>query len=276
MAYIQSGVSGVTEATYRSFVDDINKLYSKNGIDAGFAIGNIKWYEKGSNCGSSFEGNDVIMCVGPGKGGYMGAPYYTVGVNTDSPYGFGDVGVMAEVHELAHYLGFQDLYWLKTTPTSSPLPTSIEKDIMTSPYDMSNTFGVNAKYILQMNVSKVKTGGKESIVYPKSRTPSNFSINIGIPNQMCSIYARERDYSLFKSRILSNPVSKTANASGVFEMGIVAGDPSDNNFDIYQIICGNNTYWISSLLQEDCYRQKGANQVCNVKCQGNNGWCVSE
>ena len=103
---------------------------------------------------------------------------------------------------------------------------------------------------------------------------NNLNISIGIPNQNCDIHTRERDYNFFNSKINGAPsMTKTADDAGNFKMDIIAGDPADNNFDIYYITCGLNKFWINSLATEDCFKVQGANSTCNIKCLNSGSWC---
>lgn len=273
MAYIQTGVAGVNETSYRNFIENINQLYSNNGINVDFNVGEIEWYDQSQSCGTNLYSNNVIMCVGQGKGGFLGVPYFTVGANTDSPFGFSSTGVMAEAHELAHFLGFQDLYWLRSQESlRAPTIFEVENDIMTSPYTLSNVFGEHAKYVLNLNLGRLKSG--QSLIYPKSRMASGLKVDTGLPNQNCQIYTRQRDYSQFNSKVNNTPsLTKTTNGSGIFEMDIIGGDPADNNFDIYYIVCGLNKFWINSLATEDCFKAQGAISTCNIKCLNSGSWC---
>ncbi len=274
-AYIKSGISGIDEASYRAFIENINQLYSNNGIKVKFKPERIEWYS-GESCGSDFYGNDVIMCVGPDKGGYIGPPYYVVGANTNSPFGFSSTGIRAEAHELAHFLGFQDLYWLKT---QSPLiaPSIASNDLMMDPYTETNVFGELVKSVIKMNLKLLDIDGKESIKYPKDRVASKLSITIdGLPNRECKIYTRERDYTQFNSKIkVTESLVKTTDSSANFEMDVIGGDSVDNNFDLYYISCGSNNFWLSSLETEKCFQNNGPNHICNIRCSNTNGWCAA-
>jgi hypothetical protein len=276
MAYIQTGVSGVDETSYRDFIENINKLYFNNDLNIKFNIGGIIWYNRDQSCGTNFYNNDVIMCVGPDKGGYLGPPYYVVGANTNNPFGFSPTGVRAVSHELAHYLGFQDLYWLRSQePLKTPSSSEIENDLMTDPYNAANVFGEHAKYVLNYNFERLRVGGSNSILYPRSRIASKLRINTGIPNQTCQIYTRERDYVQFNSKINTTPgLTKITDSFGNFQMNIVAGDPADNNFDIYYLDCNGNNFWINSLMTEDCFRQQGTGGgICNIRCLSPGNYC---
>jgi hypothetical protein len=280
MAYVQRGVDGVTEKTFLSFIDDITEFYQDNDLNVVFKVKNLEWYDSGEDCGRDLKGNDVIMCVGPDKGGYLGSPYFISGANTNAPFGFTEIGIMAESHELAHFLGFQDLYWFDCQGIlNEPGNSLFEKDIMYYPYTSGNGFLTNSRYILAMNAENIKREGNSGIISPVERTPSSFSIYTGLPNTSCRVYQNTRDYSTFKSTINSAfTVKGVTDDSGVLTIDnnnmSVLGYGS-NEIDILYIECGMNVFWLNSLVWEDCYIENGANSICSVKCTDSN-WCEYE
>ncbi|HAF95980.1 MAG: hypothetical protein A2X34_02305 [Elusimicrobia bacterium GWC2_51_8] len=270
MAYLQEDVD---EAGYRKLLKNINKYYADNGIDVNFSPEQINRYPVGGSCGSRAYGNDVIMCVGPGKGSFIGWPRFILGANTDPPYGFTATGIRAEAHELAHFLGFQDLYWLKTLP---PLiaPPIATKDIMTDVYTDGVMFGPNAKYIIKMNISRLNKGGRLSILYPSSRKAKKLRVQIRDgQDKTCKIYTRKRNYEKFQSQINATPsLTVHTNSSGVFEMRPI--NILEEDFDLYHIACDSQKFWLSSLETENCYATNGAHSVCDIVCLNSGEWCI--
>lgn len=273
MVNIQKGITGVSETSFTQFIKDINRFYADNNINGKFVIGKIRWVSE-SEFSYDFDGNDLIMWVGPNKGGYRGPPYFIVGVNTNPPFGFSSTGVKCEAQELAHYLGFQDLYWLSTVNPVAPKIIEIESDIMYDSYNPNAVFERNSRYVLNYNLQRIKVSGHQSILYPASRVAKGLIINTKIPNQICEIYTRERDYTLFKSKINSTPsLTKTTDSIGRFTMDIIGGDAVDNNFDVYVLKCNGKTFWLSSLAIEDCFIEQGPDSDCNIDCFESDSWC---
>lgn len=278
-AYIQRGVDGVDEASFREFISKINDYYRDNDIAVSFTPERIEWYDESESCGSDVYGNDVILCVGPGKkaGGYRGPPYFVVGANTDPPYHFTDIGVRSAVHELAHFLGFQDLYWLRSLPPS--VAPAMENNLMIYHYDPPFVFESRARKVLNMNARLLAEGGRDAILYPKKRVPFRLKLEIeGAANQGCDVYTRDRDPLESKSKLRAAPsLRATTDAGGAFLMEVIGGDSEDKNFDLYRVACGSKEYWANSLAVEDCYQAFGGNvaaAVCPIRCSTPGEWCA--
>ncbi len=268
---------GIDELSYHSFLNNISKLYQDNGISISFNANKIIWYQPTETCSKERYGNHLSMCVGPNKGGYLGPPWFQVGANTNSPFGFTPTGVRAEAHELAHFLGVRDLYWLTTSSESdlkAPVINGIGKDIMFSPYPYDNTtFNEWEKNIIKYNIERLKEG--KEIIYPANRTP--LKLNIKFPtflaNRLCNIYISKRDYNLFKSKLITAEgpsLSITINNEGNFQI-----EPSSDEVDLSYIYCPKDyRYWLNFISTENCFIKNGLNAECNISCSVNNGWCA--
>ncbi|MCK5583588.1 MAG: DUF4179 domain-containing protein [Elusimicrobiales bacterium] len=281
MAYLQSDID---EDEYRKFIKDINQYYADNGISVNFTVERIKRFPPGGGCGYNAYDNDVVMHVGSGKGHYRGPPYFIAGANTDSPFAFTKLGIRAEAHELAHFLGFQDLYWFRSQSVFFSPPID-EKSLMVDVYGDDVKFCSNAKYVLKMNIARLNSGGRNSILYPAARVPKKLRVQIkGVKDKECKVYSFKRNYKKFQSLPNETPIlTVNTDSSGIFEMDTFDSITDDDNevFDLFFIECKpkrfwqkSGKFWINSLATETCYAENGAVSVCDIACVNSGEWCV--
>lgn len=255
-------------SAFTEFLSKINKFFIDNNVNGEFVAKYLITYS-GADCPTDIKGCDLLLCVGPDKGGFIGPPFTpTVGFNTNPPYGFTQIGVQAGSHELCHFLGFQDLYWLNGDEIPS-LP-EIQNDIMRDPYTNSPLLSEVPVGILNLNLAR--RNSRLSILYPKYRVATSLKIKTDYPNTYYQLFARTRDYNIFQSVMRSSPI-KTGytDGSGIFTTVIYSGDDVDNNFDVYKVIIGSTDIWISCLVTEACYLYYGYSTECCV--QGRPVWC---
>ena len=258
--------SQITSA-FTYFLSNINQLFNNNGVNGEFVAKYLITYS-GTDCPTDIKGCDLLLCTGPGKGGFVGPPYTpTVGFNTNPPYGFTQIGVQAGCHELAHFLGFQDLYWLNGA--GIPPIHEITNDIMRDPYTNNPVLSEIPAKILNLNLTRLNNGF--GILYPKYRVATSLNIKTDYPDTYYELFTRTRDYNTFQSIINSLPI-KTGytDSSGIFTTPIYSGDDVDNNFDVYKIIISGLNIWISCLVTEACYLFNEYTAICYI--QGKSMW----
>lgn len=254
-------------SAFTEFLSRINQFFYNNDVNGEFVAKYLNIYS-GNNCPDDVKGCDLLLCVGPDKGGFIGPPYTpTVGFNTNLPYGFTQIGVQAGCHELCHYLGFQDLYWLNGD--GIPLIPETANDIMHDPYTSSPTISEIPVGVLNLNLARRNVG--LSILYPKYRVAASLKIKTDYPNTYYALFTRTRDYQKFQSVMRTSPIKTGYTDSfGVFFTPIYSGDDVDNNFDVYKIAIGGVDVWISCLVTEAGFLFKGYIAECYI--QGNPIW----
>ncbi len=259
--------SQTTEA-FIDFLSKVNQFFLDNNVNGVFIAEYLIKYT-GINCPTDIKGCDLLVCVGPGKGGFVGPPYTpTSGLNTDLPFGFTQIGVQAACHEFSHFLGFQDLFWLKGA--GIPLLPALLNDIM---YNLYTNYPMLSKIpvgILNLNLDRL--GNKTGILYPKYRMATSLRVITDYPNTSYQLFTRTRSYSIFESVLSSTPYrSGYTDSSGVFLTDIVAGDTVDNNFDVYRIAVAGVDIFIGCLVTEASFLFNKYATDCYV--QGKPIWC---
>jgi hypothetical protein len=271
----------IDESEYISFIDNISAYYQGQGLEMQFFVNELIQLNPGEECGWSRGVNDMINCVGPDMGGYYGPPWYRIGLNTDDPYGFDtNWGLHAAAHEFGHFLTIQDFYWLQTAPTSPVQAPNIPwpNEIMVDPYLPNPSFSVESKRIIEENIERIGTGGVDNMLFVADRMVPSVKVFTPQANETCTVYARERDFVYFRSKIDDTPAfTKTTDPQQSFTFTTTDGSNPDNNFDLFYLNCVSGEYWIHSRLVEDFYFDVASNMedpIPDIICQNNREWCV--
>lgn len=254
---------------FTEFLSRINIFCVNNNLNVVFIAEYLVQYS-GTLCSNDIKGCDVLVCIGPDKGGFMGSPIPIVGFNTNPPYGFTDIGVSCAVHELMHYLGMQDLYWLKGN--GIPIIPEITNDIMYNPYTTNPI--LTSISIKTINFNGSRLGSGSNILYPKQRSVTSISIKTMFPNAYYKLYTRTRDWTTFSSVISSVPaVTGYTDSLGSFITNVIAGDSVDNNFDVYKITINGINIWFSSLIAYALFLFRPGMTKCYIIAEESVNWC---
>lgn len=276
-AYIHPSVNA---EEYNQFITGIENFLSSRGVDVILKVAGTETYYGDCTNAASSSGADVAMCVGPGKGGYWGPPYYVLGANTDQGLGFTSAGIGAEAHEIMHFLGVTDTCYY---PEAMPKPGWLYNDIMTYPYDANTTISPTEANIANFNARQLSASGREGIFYPfrepvhpsyvKTRISDATVIEIQAPSteKYCTSYGI---YNFAPSESNKLVLIKSLFAqSGKFS---IQASYLDSYFGI-KLSCSGREYWVPSKLFDDCFILNGYNSLsgCRVSCQTPGEWCQS-
>jgi len=271
--YIQSSVPEVNEDTFFAFINKVSSFFKSKGLDVNFISHTLEWRESVEDIESYTTAHDVNLVVGEGIGHF--AQWNTkVGANLSLPFKFTDTGIMCLSHELGHYFGVIDQYWLRIVDVTTPLISNeIKTSIMYDHYTLSNGFSSFETQIIKDNISKLIRGDKNSILYPEDRWSKTLKIFIGKSNEPCKIFASSRDYSIFKSLLPPTPtLIKSTDSDGFLTIDIKAIS-GRAEFDIYHIECGEWNIWINSTILDLNYVENGITDVCEARYLNDSQWC---
>lgn len=276
-AYLHSSVN---EQEYRQFISDVGSFLSSRGVDVILKVEGIERYSNDCTNSAGSSGADVAMCVGPGKGGYWGPPYYVLGANTDQGFGFTSNGIGAEAHEIMHFLGVVDTCYY---PEAMPKPDWLYNDLMTYPYGPNATLSPTEAGIANFNARQISASGREGIYYPfreavhpsyvKIRLQQGSVIEIQAPctEKYCTAYEIS-NFAPSESQKMVLIKSLFAQ-SGKFSL---QASYLDSYFGI-KLSCSGREYWIPSKLFDDCFILNSFMPLsgCRISCQTPGEWCQS-
>ncbi|MCP4600296.1 MAG: hypothetical protein GY847_07150 [Proteobacteria bacterium] len=276
-AYLHNGIS---ETEYQNFIDLITVYFQTQALDIVLTVNEVIQLNSDEGCGLIRENNDVINCVGPGEGGYFGPPTYSIGLNTNPPYGFNtEWGLHAAAHEFSHFLGIQDLYWLKTDPTSSfyqapnvPWPNELMYDV----YVENPALSPLSRQIISENLVWLQSGGVDNMIQVVDRMPDQISVRTTSNSDACRIHTRERHYDTFSSLVDSiSELAVTTNDYDLLTIPNIGGvGNNDSNYDLYFFECDSGTYWTHSFTVDEAYFTYPETTTPQLTCTNESDWCL--
>ena len=264
---------------YLKFISDIENYYNSHGLQARLIVTSVDSYYTNCPSDEAAPDADVVMCMGPGQGGYMGPPYYWLGANSNAPFGFTSTGIHSEAHEILHFLGVADTYYM---PSDMPKPQWFVTDIMNDPYNANPTISDTELDIARSNIRQISALGREYIYYPRRepvhpsyvriRMPDNASLEIkaAAPGTSCSaweiyIFAQTEAGKLLSiGSFYSDSISR-----------ITIPVSSLKYYYGLKLSCSGSIFWIPSKIFDDCFIKNGYKELskCSISCKTPGSWC---
>ncbi len=191
--YAPADTEGLTESSINEFIDNINRMYKLSDIDVVFKEKEFNFYPKGTCPISSLGINNLTIYFTYTNICHFDSKSTQVVLNIEDvlnqDHKFSWRGLRTTVHELGHFLGVKDFYWLRVRSSPGPLsvPDEVKDDIMYFANDSSNIFDKYSKPFIVENIKRLING--QGIKNPADRFPSKLIILIkNGANKECNIF----------------------------------------------------------------------------------------
>lgn len=188
-----------------------------------------------------------------------------MGDNTNPPYGYSQIGIQAEMHELGHSLGTWDYYML---PQDMPKPAWMLTDVMYDTYTQGNGFDYLNMQIVNYNYARLLSGGPSAIVYWQERNPLVYGVGTSDQNAECGVYE-----NALLNTVSATPLTTVVSDSG----GMLKFSPGQWVYS-YKIVCIRNStqqvFWLPSTTADRCFINNNfaAPAECDTECNAT-GFC---
>ncbi len=278
--------TSVDENEYRRFIEKIENYLNTQGIKIDLEVVDITTYMdkdpddqdccRSHNLGSD-DSADLLMCVGPGEGWFWAKP--VVGANTNPPFGFSDVGVRAEAHEILHFLGCSDEVYPPEMPKmgSDVNKENIDASVMHEYGRDDAKVSYVCREIANYNLKNLRASVE--MKYPRC-FDSHFSTIM--PDEILLKFSDAKTRNIYEFFF---------NFEGGFDYQYVKEcDEKECDVQVFNKRDGKwvwgykieeqsgNVYWIPYYLLEECWVESGFKNLeeCTFLCEEAGKWCKLE